>query len=88
MDGSRIHLLSELASDAIDVAIMCAEPLNWEGRTIPLWSERVIVALPEHHPLSARRAVHWTELQNERWLINRRDPGADFRQLLSKFGCL
>lgn len=88
VDGSRIHLLSELASDAIDVAIMCAEPQHWEDRTIPLWSERVVVALPEHHPLSTRRAVHWTELQNECWLINRSDPGADFRQLLSKFGCL
>jgi DNA-binding transcriptional LysR family regulator len=88
VDRSRIRLLSDLATDAIDIAIMMGQAPNWADRTLPLWNERVVAALPESHPLCARQVIQWAELKEERWLISQRDPGPEFHELLiNKLGC-
>ncbi|MTJ82483.1 MAG: hypothetical protein F8N37_15960 [Telmatospirillum sp.] len=45
-----------------------------------LWSERIVVALPQAHPLSANAPIHWSEINNECFLINRREPGPEFQE--------
>jgi DNA-binding transcriptional LysR family regulator len=83
VDGSRSHLLCDLAANALDVIIMTSSHSAWDDCTLPLWSERVIIALPEQHPLSSRPAIHWFELKNEQLLLPERDPGPEFGQLLA-----
>jgi DNA-binding transcriptional LysR family regulator len=51
VDGAHDRLLSALIGNAVDVAIMTVCRPSWDDRVLPLWSERVIVALPEHHSL-------------------------------------
>ena len=46
VDGSHDRLLCALAGNAVDVAIMTGQATAWDGRMLPLWSERVIVAFP------------------------------------------
>jgi DNA-binding transcriptional LysR family regulator len=88
VDGARNHLLSDLAANAIDVAIMTTIGTNWNDRTLPLWSERVVAALPEGHHLSANRVIHWVDLRDEPLLFAQRDPGLIFLHLLlTKLGC-
>lgn len=82
VDGARDRLLSELSANAIDVAIMSACSPCWDDRTLPLWSERVIVALPDHHPLSSCAMIHWSDLSNERLLIPQRGPGQELEKVL------
>jgi len=88
VDGPCASLLSDLATDALDVAILTGTCMNWSDRTLPLWHERAVVALPEGHPLCSKEAIRWTELKIEPLLINRRDPGPEFHRLLmAKLGC-
>jgi DNA-binding transcriptional LysR family regulator len=88
VDGARNHLLSDLAANAADVAIVTTIGTNWNDRTLPLWSERVVAALPEHHHLSANRVIHWADLRDEPLLFAQRDPGLIFLHLLlTKLGC-
>jgi len=56
VDGSSDHLLSDLANSAIDVAFVADDNPRWSDRSLPVWGERVVIALPEHHHLSRRDA--------------------------------
>ncbi|WPP03928.1 LysR family transcriptional regulator [Methylocella tundrae] len=87
VDGSSDHLISDLANSAIDVAFVAENTPTWSDRLLSVWSERVVVALPENHPLTARDAVHWSELRSEALLLPQRGPGPEFLKLLiSKVG--
>ncbi len=89
VDGSSDHLISDLSSSAIDVAFVAEGNPRWEGKSLPVWSERVVVALPENHSLSNHDAIHWHDLKSESLLLPQRGPGAEFLKLLaSKLGGL
>ena len=62
VDGAHDRLLCALFGNAVDVAIMTIYRPGWDDRVLPLWSERVIVALPEHHSLCGHDVIHWPEL--------------------------
>lgn len=87
VDGSRDHLMSDLTSSAIDVAFV-AEPIpEWGDRSLLLWSERVVVALPQSHPLTARDVIRWDELKEETFLLSQHGPAPELLKLLvSKMG--
>lgn len=88
VDGSSDHLISDLVSSAIDIAFIAEETPRWDGRLLPVWTERVVIALPEDHPLSALDPIQWAELKGERVLVPVRGPGPEFLNLLSrKMGC-
>jgi DNA-binding transcriptional LysR family regulator len=83
IDGSHDGLLCALAGNAVDVAIMTTCRLSWDDRTLPLWSERVILAVPEHHPLARNDTIRWSELANERILVPQQGPGPELESLLA-----
>ncbi|MDR3534801.1 MAG: LysR family transcriptional regulator [Rhodopila sp.] len=83
VDGHRNHLLYDLASNTVDVVIMTAGREGWDDRTLALWSERVIIALPEYHPLSAHAIIRWNDLRNEQLLLPESNPGPEFARLLA-----
>lgn len=88
VDGSSDHLISDLASSAIDLAFVAENNPRWTDRTLSVWSERIVIALPDDHPLSGSDAVHWTDLTHEALLLPQRGPGPEFLKLLiSKVGC-
>jgi len=81
VDGTHDQLLWDLAANNIDIAIMTVCRAPWDGRTLPLWSERVIAALPQHHPLGARDTIGWPELAHESMIVTRHGPGPELEQL-------
>lgn len=87
-DGSGDHLISELGSRAVDIAFLVEGNSRWDGRSLPVWSERVVAALPEAHPLSGRDAIQWADLEGTPLLMPQRGPGPEFLKLLvEKIGC-
>jgi DNA-binding transcriptional LysR family regulator len=87
VDGSSDHLISDVASSAIDVAFVAENKPARDGKSLSVWSERVVVALPEDHPLASRDIIHWSELRHEALLLPQRGPGQEFLKLLvSKVG--
>lgn len=82
VEGSRTRLFTGLENSAIDVAIVTGDSNAREGRAMALWSERIIVALPEGHPLAANEIVYWTDLKGETFLLSWHDPCPDVHDLL------
>ncbi|MGY4356354.1 DNA-binding transcriptional LysR family regulator [Bradyrhizobium sp. i1.3.6] len=82
VDGASDHLISDLASSAVDVALVAEPNPKWSDRSLLLWSERVVAALPANHPLTGREVVHWGELRHESLLMSQRGPGPEFLKLL------
>ncbi len=83
VDGSSDHLISDLAHSAIDIAFVTEENPRWGDKVLSVWSERVVIAVPDKHPFSGRDFVRWPELANEILLVPQRGPGAEFIKLLS-----
>lgn len=67
---------------AADVLALTGEPASDCSRSMVLWSERIIVALPEDHPPAANEIIHWTDLKRERFLLSERDPGPEIQDML------
>lgn len=81
-DGSHSRLISALGRNAIDVAIMTNYRGGWDSRALSLWSERVVVALPESHSLAEYSAVSWRQLANQQVILPLHGPGAELESLL------
>jgi DNA-binding transcriptional LysR family regulator len=87
VDGSSDDLISDVANSAIDVAFVVENHPGRDDKSLSLWSERVVVALPEDHLLASRDIVHWSDLRHEPLLLPQRGPGQEFLKLLvSKLG--
>jgi DNA-binding transcriptional LysR family regulator len=82
VEGSRASLFIALERGTLDVALVTGEPDPREGRSLALWGERIIVALPEGHPLAANETICWTDLRGETFLLSQREPGTELRDIL------
>jgi DNA-binding transcriptional LysR family regulator len=86
IESSRAHLFGALRSGVVDLAIATGEVPLLDGNAMPLWSERIAVALPEGHRLATNETIFWTDLRTERVLLSQNDPGPEFEDILvSKF---
>jgi DNA-binding transcriptional LysR family regulator len=82
MERSRTRLVTALRNGALDIAIVTGETSLLESKAMPLWSERVVIALPDGHRLVASETITWTDLKGETLLLNRHDPGDEFQDLV------
>ncbi|WP_346726643.1 LysR family transcriptional regulator [Acidiphilium multivorum] len=81
-DGSHDQLLCALANGTVDIAVMTASRLGWDNLALPLWSERVILAVHASHPLLKKGTVGWPDLAGETILIPHHGPGPELERLL------
>ena len=66
IENSRPRLITALRNGVVDIAIVIgAAPLP-ECQTVSLWSERIMAALLENHPLANKEFIYWTDLKAER----------------------
>jgi len=82
VEGSRSRLFDGIQNGTVDIAVVTGEPASNCNRSMALWSERIIVALPEDHPLAANEIIYWTDLKRERFLLSERDPGPEIQDVL------
>lgn len=82
IEGSRSRLFDGVQNGTVDIAVVTGEPASDCNRSMVLWSERIIVALPEDHPLAANEIIYWTDLKHERFLLSERDPGPEIQDIL------
>nr|WP_298356415.1 LysR family transcriptional regulator [Rhodoblastus sp.] len=83
IDGAHDRLLFDLVAGAVDVAVMTACCPNWDDRKLPLWSERVIAAVPEGHPLCEKPVIRWADLAGQPLLVKQRRSGPEMRKLIA-----
>ena len=80
---SRPRLVTALRNGAIDIHIVSGDATSFYNKVMPLWSERILVVLPEDHGLAAQDVVYWTDLQNQTVLLSQYDPGRELEGLLT-----
>lgn len=85
-DGTTDYLKACLARGTADIAIL-VDNTEWSESSSSLWSERVVVAVPEGHRLADRKHVNWSDLTKESLLASGRGPGPALERLvLGKMG--
>lgn len=82
VEADRSVLLAGLDTGEIDVVILMGAASHDGYRCEPLWSERMLVAVPAKHPLAERDVVHWTDLRGESFFLPVADPGRELRDML------
>lgn len=82
VEADRSVLLAGLDTGEIDIAILMGSTSHDGFRCEPLWSERMLAALPATYHLAKRDVVHWTDLRGERFHLTVADPGAEMRDIL------
>lgn len=83
VERSRTRLFTALRNGVVDVHLMIGDALPVGCQVIPLWSERILVVLPNDHPLASRDLVYWTDLRDQTVLLSQYDPGLEFEALLN-----
>jgi DNA-binding transcriptional LysR family regulator len=83
IEGSRTRLVRALRNGVVDIAIVTGEIPLLDCRATQLWSERIMVALPEGHRLASNRTIHWSDLKGETLLMTQHDPGPEIQNLIS-----
>lgn len=82
VEKSRQRLAAGVRNGVFDIAIVIGAAPIPECYSASLWSERIIVALLEAHPLASKEAVYWTDLKGERLLLSRQDPGPELQEII------
>ena len=82
VERSRARLLDGLRTGDIDIVIVVGEARDHDGVSMLLWSERIIAAMPAGHRLTRNDMIYWTDLKGESFLLSRRDPGPDLRNII------
>ena len=73
-EGRARDTIREVREGRLDVAFIVGVPPAGDCRSKPLWTEALLVALQEDHPLAAAEGVRWPELAREPFLA--RSSGA------------
>lgn len=82
IDESRRSLMERLNSGVLDIVIVNGQVRQGALDILPLWTEDILVAIPDGHPLSQKDVVTWDDLRHERILFSSRDPGPELRNVL------
>lgn len=82
MERSRSRLTTALRNGTVDVVISPGRLPSKDTRSLLLWSERILISLPQDHCLAAREIIYWTDLRNEKILLSEYDPGRELEDLL------
>jgi len=82
VERDRDVLLAGIENGLLDIAVMIGEARYSGIQSHPLWSERILIMMPENHQLAARERIYWSDLASERFLLTERDPGPEARNML------
>ena len=83
LERPRSRLATALENGTSDVIISTGHLPFIKCRSQKLWSERVLIALPEDHHMADRDIIYWTDLRNETLLMSRYDPYWEFEDLVT-----
>jgi len=82
LERRRSRLAKRQQNGTLDIVVAPGR-LPLECERIALWSERVLIALPDNHRLSSRDIVYWTDLRSETLLMSQYDPYWEFEDLIT-----
>ncbi len=74
-ESTAREAIAQLRADQLDIAFVVGnhDPPGCHSRRI--WTEPLVVAMPDRNPLAARERITWAELADETFLIRPGGPG-------------
>ncbi|MCO5081079.1 MAG: LysR family transcriptional regulator [Rhizobiaceae bacterium] len=82
IDGSPADHIAAIRQLQLDVAFITGTSAWSDCETQHLWSERVFVVLPDHHPLTVKSEVGWADLAGEVFIVSDIAPGPEIHDYL------
>lgn len=73
IERQRLELIAYVNSRIVDIAIVSGSTERRVTDAMTLWSERLMVALPESHGLASNERISWNDLRAERVLLSKED---------------
>jgi DNA-binding transcriptional LysR family regulator len=83
LERRRSRLSTKLQNGTLDIVISTGRLPTAKCKAQALWSERVLIALPEDHRLVDRDVIYWTDLRSETLLMSQYDPYWEFEDLVT-----
>lgn len=74
-EGRARDTIREVREARLDVAFVVGAPASGDCHSKPLWTEALVVALRERHPLAGVQSVRWSELAGENFVARRGGAG-------------
>ncbi|UPG72922.1 LysR substrate-binding domain-containing protein [Roseomonas gilardii subsp. gilardii] len=68
-EGTARDAVMKLRANRLDVAFVAGAPELPDCHTRPIWTEPLVAALPERHPLAAEPAITWADLAGDTFLV-------------------
>jgi len=81
-EGSASEMLKRLMHGILDIAFVTGEPSMPGYCVVPLWTERVLLALPNTHRLAENDQIAWDEIRNETFIVSRGGPGPEIHDFI------
>lgn len=74
-EGTAQDTITQLRTDQLDIAFVVGAPDPVDCRSRRIWTELLVVALWDRHPLAEQEDVNWIELAGETFLVRPGGPG-------------
>lgn len=75
MEGTARDAVMQLRADRLDIVFVAGTPELPDCHSRQIWTEPLIAALPERHPLAGQPAVTWADLTEETFLVRHGGTG-------------
>ncbi len=82
VEGSAREHIAAVRALRLDFTFVAGMPLCPGCEVEELWHERILVALPEAHPLVSSDEIAWEQLSLERFIVSRVDPGPEIQDYI------
>lgn len=74
-EGTARDALMQIRADRLDIAFVAGTPELPDCHARRIWTEPLLAALPERHPLAGQSAVTWADLAGETFLVRHGGTG-------------
>lgn len=74
-EGTARDTVMQLRADRLDIVFVAGKPELPDCNARPIWTEPLLAALPERHPLARPPAVTWADLTEETFLVRHGGTG-------------
>lgn len=74
-EGTARDSVMRLRADRLDVTFVAGSPEIPDCHCRPIWSERLLAALPSRHPLADRAGITWADLAGDTFLVRHGGTG-------------
>ena len=74
-EGTARDAIMQLRADRLDVVFVAGTPALPDCHSRPIWTEPLVAALPEGHPLAGESSVTWADLASETFLVRHGGTG-------------